>query len=295
MAAGMGMSKFSPSEAALEGFRLTRERPGLIATWAGLYFLGIIAMGLVMVASLGPDFVAFIRQDGLQMKDTAEFGDLLAQSWPAFIVVLAMALLLLAVLTAGIYRVILRPLDKKTAYLRVGADEVRLAVVHFILMVIGVAFFIAVDLAVAAAATQGGPIYPILALVLAGGMIWVGVRLSLATPLAFYQKKISLGAAWNLTRGCFWPLFGMIVLAVIFYVMIFLLISMILAAVVGFAGGATAVQDMSRLTPITIAALAATVIVQMIMPILQAVTLYAPFAVAYGELSGIRPVPAPKP
>ena len=33
------MNGFSASEAALEGFRLTRERPGTIAAWSVIYFV----------------------------------------------------------------------------------------------------------------------------------------------------------------------------------------------------------------------------------------------------------------
>lgn len=281
------MNKFSPSEAALEGFRLTRERPGLIATWAGLYFIGIILMGVVMVASLGPDFVAFIREGGLHDGDTAAFGDLLADSWFAFLAVLAMVLMVWAVLTGGIYRAILRPEEKGVAYLRLGGDEVRLALVHLLLALIGLVFVVAI----AEMRRSGQPLLGVAALALSAGMLWVGVRLSLATPLTFYEKRISLGAAWNLTRGCFWRLFGMIVLAVIFYVMVFLLTNVVMFGIVTLAGGTEVVQDMSRLTPATVIALAVTIVVQMLLPILQAVTIYAPFAVAYGELSGVLPPP----
>ena len=41
----------------------------------------------------------------------------------------------------------------------------------------------------------------------------VSVRLSLASPLAFDQGRIDLKAAWRMTRGRFWALFGSFLLA----------------------------------------------------------------------------------
>ena len=60
------MTKFSPSDAALEGFRLTREQPGSIVVWSLFYLIGILVMSVVMMQSAGPDFIKFIKHGGLE-------------------------------------------------------------------------------------------------------------------------------------------------------------------------------------------------------------------------------------
>jgi len=290
------MSNFSPSDAALEGFRLTRERPGTILAWAGVYFAGIMLMALVMVIGIGPKFIAFIKDGGLQSGDTEAFGTLLAQSWPAFLVVLAAAVFLLSILTAGIYRLVLRPKEPGFAHLKLGADEVRLALIHLILFAIGMVFLVAIDLVVGigrSADGGGAVLMSLLGLILAVLMVWVGVRLSLATPMTFAEHHLSLAAAWRLTRGRFWRLFGMIMLAVIFYVMIWMLISIIAVLFITLAGGAEAVQNLgAHSSPVALIAFAVTFFIQLLLPILQVVMIYSPFAVAYEKLIAPEPAPA---
>eukprot|EP01036_Dinobryon_divergens_P046455 gene46455-62135_t len=52
LAPGNTMARFSPSDAALEGFRLTREHPGVVLAWSAVYFGGILLIGLTMLALL---------------------------------------------------------------------------------------------------------------------------------------------------------------------------------------------------------------------------------------------------
>ena len=55
--------------------------------------------------------------------------------------------------------------------------------------------------------------------------------------MTFAMRRIVIAPAWELTSGRFWPLLGMIVLAVIFYIMVWLLIAVIGVAIVTLAGG----------------------------------------------------------
>ncbi|HEY3694997.1 hypothetical protein [Phenylobacterium sp.] len=287
------MNSFSPSDAALEGFRLTRERPGTVLAWGGVYFAGIMVMAIIMIVGIGPKFITFLKEQRLQSGDTEAFGSLLAQSWPAFLVVLAAAVFLLAVLTAGIYRLVLRPSEKGFSHLKLGRDELRLALVHLLLFAIGMAFLFAIDIIVAMGQRAGGGpvtlVLGVVGLVAAVLMIWVGVRLSLATPMAFAEQRFSLAAAWRMTRGRFWSLFGMIVLAVIFYVMIWILVSIIGYLFVTLAGGAEAIMNPASLSPARLLAFVANFILQLVLPILQVVMIYAPLAVAYQRIAPVQP------
>ncbi|MDE2487903.1 MAG: hypothetical protein KGO51_10940 [Alphaproteobacteria bacterium] len=280
------MNDFSPSEAALEGFRLTRERPGTVLTWCGVYFTGMLVIAILMMVSLGPDFIALAKKGQFSSEDIDAVGSMLARSGPAFLLVLVLAVALMSVLTSGIYRLVLRPQEPGFAHLRLGPDELRLTAVNLLLFAVGMAFLFLGFVAAAA----GEQVSPALGFVLAAAVaaitVWVGVRLSLATPMTFATHRFSIREAWRLTAGRhFWPLLGMIVLAVIFYVMVWLLISIIGLAVVGLAGG----DQGGGFSPLAVVAAVATLFMQLILSVLQLVMIYSPFAVAYQELHGDAP------
>jgi hypothetical protein len=279
------MNRFSASEAALEGFRLTRERWGTILAWSGVYFVGITIIALLMMASLGPDFVEMAKKGRFTPEDAEAVAGMLAQSWPAFLLVLILVVALMSLLTAGIYRLVLRPDEKGFVHLRLGADELRLTLINLLLFGVGMVCLVAGFVATAAAETIGPALAIPTGAVILGLTVWVGVRLSLATPMTFALRKISIGPAWEMTRHRFWPLFGMIVLAAIFYVMIWLLLNIIGIAVVTVAGGGQAI-GVGSMTPGAALAALVTVIMQFLLSVLQVVMIYAPFAVAYQQMHG---------
>jgi hypothetical protein len=277
------MSRFSASDAALEGFRLTRERPGTIFGWGVVYALCMFAIGRLMLISLDPQFIALTRKPGLNQDDIEQISTLLAQSWPAFLLVLVLVTVLLSTLMGGIYRLVLRPQERGFLHLRLGVDELRLTGVNLLLFAFGMVCLTAELAAVGAAEAQGG-LAAVAAIVLPLVTLWIGVRLSLATPMTFALHRFAIREAWRASRGKFWPLLGMIVLAVIFYVMVWLLISIIGAALITLAGGAQALSNIRSLTGPAIVGVALYVFLQLILQVIQVVMLYAPFAVAYQQV-----------
>jgi hypothetical protein len=109
--------------------------------------------------------------------------------------------------------------------------------------------------------------------------------------MTFAEHRISLKDAWGLTRGRFWPLFGMILLAVIFYIIIWALILIIYAALTQLGGGPENMLGAKGVgvSPMAVVILLLTLALQMILPVLQSVMIYAPFAVAYQQLHGDQP------
>lgn len=291
------MNRFSPSDAALEGFRLTRERPGTVLAWSAVYFVGVLLIGVVMMASLDPNFIDLVKRGELTTRDPEEVGAMLAQSWPAFLLVLALTVFLLSVVMAGIYRLVLRPNEHGFAHLRLGRDEFRLTAVNLLLFGAGI-LCLFVGFMLTALAERSGPVVGLL--VGCAGVaftVWLGVRLSLATPMTFATHRMSVTEAWALTRGYFWPLLGMIILAVIFYVIIWILITIIGFVIVQLSGGQPALQNLH--SPVAVIAFIATLAIQLLLPILQVVMIYSPLAVAYQQLHGDEPArplrePAPQ-
>ncbi|MES2342574.1 MAG: hypothetical protein V4597_12905 [Pseudomonadota bacterium] len=276
------MTKFSPSESALEGFRITRERPGTILVWSLVYFVGIMVIAMIMLSALGPDFIKFVQKGGLESGDASAYGAILQKHKFSFLLVIVISIALMSVLMGGIYRLALRPSEKGLAHLRLGADELRLTIVNLALFTVGLLFLVLTYTATAV----GGPLGALVSLALAVGLIWAGVRLLLATPMTFAEHRIAIVDSWKLTKGHFWSLFGMTILAIIFYVMVWLLFSIISAATVALAGGQDAIANPGNLAPLAIVAFIATLIVQLLLPILQVVMIYSPLAEAYRELTG---------
>jgi len=287
------MIKFSPSEAALEGFRLTRERPGTIFGWGVVFAICMFVIGRLMLISLDPQLIELTRsKKQIEQQDFDQISGLLAQSWPTFLLVLVLVAAVYSTLTAGIYRLVLRPGEKGFLHLRFGRDELRLTGLNLVLVAFGM-LGLTMEIAALAAASQGASVAMLAAVVIFVASIWIGVRLSLATPMTFAEHRFAISDAWAATQGKFWPLLGMIVLAAIFYVMVWLLISIIGAALIGLAGGSEALENISALSGPAIVIAALVVFLQLILQVIQLVMIYAPFGVAYRQLHGDAPTSPP--
>jgi hypothetical protein len=238
--------------------------------------------------SLDPQLVELTKKKDFNQQDIDQISTLLSQSWPAFLLVLVLLSALYSALMGGIYRLVLRPGEKGFLHLRFGKDEVRLTVVNLLLIGFGMVC-LTVELAAVAAAEQQGGMATVAAMVLPLVTVWVGVRLSLATPMTFALRRFAVRDSWTASRGKFWALLGMITLAVIFYVMVWLLISIIGAAVIGVAGGADALSNIRSLAGPAIIGVALNLFLQLVLQVIQVVMLYAPFAVAYQQVHGDQP------
>jgi len=269
----------------MEGFRLTKEHPGVMLAWSAVYFGGILLIAMVMMATLGPQFIAVIQKgQASSPEEIDKLASMLLQSWPALLILLLMTAFLMSVITGGVMRLVLRPEEHGFAHLRVGRTELKLTAANLLCIGIGVLSTIVWSV-FAAGASQVGTVAATLAIGLfLAFALWGGVRLSLLLPTVFHTGQVSLRAAWDHTRGHFWQLFGMIVLAVIFYVIVWILFSIIGLAVVEISGGEAAMQDISRLTPLTAIAAMITLVMQLLLQVLQIVMIYGPFAVAYRDL-----------
>ena len=126
------MSAFSATDAAFEGFRLTRERPRTVLVWATLCFL-VSVCSAIYLTTVGRDASALLEAGPAETPDAAALGEMLAVLFPMMI----MGLLFQCLMAAAVYRVTLRPEDRGLAYLKFSMDEVRLillSVVYFFLV-----------------------------------------------------------------------------------------------------------------------------------------------------------------
>jgi hypothetical protein len=227
--------EFSVTEASLAGFRLIGRRPVSALVWALAWIvLGYGAMGLLLLwaaPQLSEAVHAFPQPGGdpeaMGLAMMQFYGGFLRVFWPWGL----WAWILITVLQAALYRAILEPKNSGFGYLRLGGDELRLALLQVILGILFVVYIIAVCVACGAVFLAARQLaQPWLGLADAAAVIvafcltiYVVVRLMLAQPMTFARKRLQIFDSWGVTRGRFWPLLGVLVLTMIF------------AAVVGFA------------------------------------------------------------
>jgi hypothetical protein len=231
------MSGFRPADAALEGFRITRENPRAFAVWVGLSF--IINVLVVVIDTILP---AGTRSglnsiNGDQSLTAGQLIDATILASP----ILIFGLIVMSVMGAAIYRLIFRHADERFAYLRVGMDELRLMVVMVMLFVItlGVSFLVSMATGMALLIVSFFGTNLALALVSPASLIdlivvgAIMVRFSLAPVATVAERRVSIMESWSLTRGHFWPLLGAYALAFFCFLVVGLLVALFFSALGG--------------------------------------------------------------
>jgi hypothetical protein len=207
--------RFSPTHSALEGFRLVRRRPASFVVWA--LVTGVMAGAFLAV------FVWLWRDaaslDTARPPPTEQIFAFIGRFGLTWLGALIGMLIFTSVLIAAVYRAVLRPDRPGFAYLRLGGAELRLAALQIILFAVLMLCELVIFGVAAGVAVSGLELW---AKVLIGAcavvgvivfMVFLLVRLSLAGPLVVAEGRLSFGAAWRVSRGKFWPLLGMALLA----------------------------------------------------------------------------------
>lgn len=243
------MSKFSASDAAFVGFRLVREHPRTVAVWAVLMTVLSLVSSTLTILLAGPQLTAFME---MNTQNTASPEEMLAAMGglaPLIGISLIYSLALYAVMLAAVNRMVLRPADSRSAYLRLGGDELRQAgtLILVNLLLLGVYIVavlvtaILVGVAVAASGGGGGAVTGLIGLITFIGvaclMIYMAVRLSFASAITFDTGKVSVRASWAMTKGHVGALLGAYLLAAVMAVIVYFLIMTIVAAIGAIASG----------------------------------------------------------
>jgi len=251
---------FSATDAAFEGFRLTREKPVAVLIWAALYLVITLISSLLLVLWAGQDMAAMreVSATATAPADPERAAEMMQGLAKIYAIGLPIGLISSGLLTCAVFRAVLRPQDKGLGYLKFGAEELRMillfVLIFFIFMAVLIGATLLVGLVTAgvafAVASAGGGAAALSTLVgmlgvvaVLAAMVWLAVRLSLAGPMTFVEGRIDLRGAWMMTRGNFWPIFGAGLLAWVLAILVTILGAAILFGVGMVVGGGLSAVD----------------------------------------------------
>lgn len=300
------MTAFSPTDAAFEGFRLSREQPKALLVWTGVSLLSSVVSAIYLI-NIGPEARDFLEAGAKsESADPAQMFAFLQAMAPMSL----LGLLVQCVMACAVYRIMLRPEDKGFGYLKLGMDELRLIALTLIYVVLAMGLIVVASLAAgiatvaAAALGQGAAMFVglVMYVFILGLLLFVAVRMSLAPVLTFARQKIDVFGSWKLTHSQFWRLVGAYSLAVSCIIVVALLVLVIFTAVAALitGGSVEAAQAVFNPDHTSLATYFAPLTVLYLllasgMTALYYVVICAPAAVAFQALSKGEPPPAAAP
>jgi hypothetical protein len=294
---------FSITDVAFDGFRLIGREWRAVLVWAlvgAALWIGLMALFFLVGWPMMADVMdAAWRGSPMGWREIAPRLPGLVLFQLASLAVYAMAI---GLFLNAIARAILHPDERRSAYLRLGADEARTGGAYLVLMLLAIGVM-------AAAAGFVGLLYlltrdlmiiplaaPLAFFAVWGVWVWGSVRLSLLLPRTFDTGRIDLPAAWRLTRGSFWPLLGLGLLVYLLSMLISFLAQPLMLVFMPWMMMTLPSTPDATVDPREIMQQMAPMMVGMfalMMPIVlaQAVVTYAPFVAAYRALSATPPRP----
>lgn len=298
---------FSATDAAFEGFRLVRRNPVALVGWTLLYLVYTLATLFASGGMMRSMSVWLEQVEALEAGPPPSSPEALLPIMESYMAAMShmawaipLSLVIGAVLMAAIARAVLTPGTGGFGYMRLGMDEVRVFVVTLVIAILyaiatAVAFVAALILGgIAISVLEGwGALVMVLAILAAiAFMIWLGVRWSLAVPITIDQKKFAFFDSFAATKGRFWPLLGMALIAFIMVVIVSLLAG-IVTMPIGMMGGMSMFGTMSddptemfrNFNP-TNPWMIASSVVNAIVYALTVAVIYAPFSAAYRDIVG---------
>jgi hypothetical protein len=292
---------FSATDAVFEGFRVVRRQPLTLVFWSLFYAASMVAA----FAMVGPSLIGFITAtEQLEQSGATptleDFAPLFQMMGLLFAVLLPVSLIASAMIYAAVARAVLRPGGSAFGYLRLGMDEVRVLVVSVVLFLVFMALIfvlsgligVAVGMTVAAEAPALWLLVVVLVLGAIALFVWLSVRLSLAIPITMAERRIAIFDSFGFTKGRFWPLLGMALLAWFLSMVVGLLCKLVLMPLELATGGGMraleGLEDESLQVILQAAwpAIAAWILINAVMSALQVAVVYAPFSAAYRDIKG---------
>lgn len=274
--------RFSTSSAAFEGFRVIRGHPSVLFGWGLVWLISLIATVLTAMPILQPvlgELQGLMQSMGSGAAAEPSLAVQTRMNYATW-ATLPISLVTQAILLPALYRAMTSESRDRFAFLRLGRDELRvlgvLTLLALITLTLGQIGDLALRLSQGTGMEAGASIVSILATAVG---IFLSVRLVMAAPQTFVTGRIDLRRAWDLSRGLFWPLLGLAVLAgamaCVVALLLFVMALPVSALLTGTAGG----------SPLGAAAAAGVLVLMSVGAGLVLTTVAAPFMAAYRTAS----------
>ena len=196
------MTAFSPMTAATEGLRVIRREPIALLGWIGIWAMALVFVTVVQLLT--------VDHAVIQPPKPGVAG-LIARFGPFAPVVITTVFTLIMMSSSTLFRAVLSPSEHGWHLFKLGAAEVRLAVITIAITLVLVAFgglpsliLLLFARPILAAVPGAGPwvVWIGTAATLAID-VWIGVRLSLAPVHTFAEGRFHILGYWRLTEGNF--------------------------------------------------------------------------------------------
>ncbi|MBS0297685.1 MAG: hypothetical protein JSR45_15350 [Proteobacteria bacterium] len=292
---------FPITNCALEGFQVIKRAPLAVVAWIVLYLVAIGLMFWGLFAAMGQAglLTAFGADIPRDTTDPTAVFKAMGPMLGVFGLMFPASIVLSMVMLCAIMRAVLRPEDKGFFYLRLGGDELRVFVVALVYYILAIVLFGALIGGIVLGCIAEWQANKGLSILIgfAGGCAVFAIavvfwnKLCLSFPATFATRSIRLFDGWALSRGRFWPLVGMNLLALLIGMAISIGFSMVaqifqasaMGSMVRSAGGGSPFV----LNGPVLISFALAMAVNMIGAVVQMVVVYSPAAAAYREI--VRP------
>ncbi len=251
------MAKISVPGSAFAGLGVIGRHPGAVLAWGLVLLVLSLAPMLALIALMGPEMFKSlaamnppkgrpIDPEALRRMMQAQSSLMVAQIgawiWATFVK---------ALICSAVFRAVLEPSQSRLAFLRIGAQELWLTLLFLVVGVLAYIVIVIASLGVMLPAliigvTSGrngeglsaGIITALgLGAVVTVGLVWVGLRLSMAAPMTFVEHQFRLFESWALTRGGAARLLGVGVLNLLLVLVLELVVAGIVLGALFWSGG----------------------------------------------------------
>jgi hypothetical protein len=225
------MKRFSIGASIGDAFGLIKRRPLSVLVWGFLMVAPSFGAVALILPGLG-EILSGIPVDGTSAEAEAAFeahmlGNVMQFQLASMLSNIGQALVMAVVYTA-VMRAVVRPRETSFFSLRIGMDELRVAVVGLAILVgLYAAVFVVALIAVVIGATVWavdqsliGVAIAVLVIVMVLGICWGMARVSLMAPASVLRRDFAFAEGWRLAKGKGWSLFGMMVLIMLIIIAI---------------------------------------------------------------------------
>jgi hypothetical protein len=251
------MAKISVAGSAFAGLGVIRRHPGAVLSWGVVMLLLSMAPVIVLIAVMGPEILKTlaalmpsehgpIDPEAMRQMMQLQSGMMLVQIggwlWGTFIK---------ALICSAVFRAVLEPSESRGAFLRLGAQELWLTLLFLVVSVLAYIVVVIASIGVmlpafivglttgrhAEGATAGVITAVVLGFAVAAGLIWVSLRLSMATAMTFTDRQFRLFESWSLTQGSAGRLLGVGLLSLLLVFVVELVVAGIVLCAMFASGG----------------------------------------------------------